>query len=507
MKIRRAGNSLVVLGLSAAVVIAACTAAPPQSVGESPNPGAPADSYQYVPAPRVRTYPSTYPVIQSWILANNDSLIRSHGWDIWQSITTATPYNQMPVWQTWFSGYEIFEDTASTNVLARSKHGVVQFGLRRNVAHPSAFPAARMQGFPFARSERVFAFNRFTYSTTRHILMHALNKAQTLQDTNAAFTRRGTPLASRAILTSQDSTDSLSFVLKPVYQFISGTEVSSVPYWSGDSSKATTDSANPIASTWNQAVAVDPTGKLKPGTLVWLPVNNAGYQWCKVVPLSAFYWIRITKADSAAFTQFGASNGDFIGLANDTSFQAVIEAVRPGRIGLLMAMHVTGKEIPNWTWQSYWWAYNPQDPQFGKDRPATIPAPWNNYNMTVAYYMMRNNGQQNIAYNPYLESSLAGAIPKLGTKADSIQWSGVTTNCMSCHRRASVAFYQDPKIKGDSGVTPTGALYGPDMQINASDTVVFTQAVPGLPNRIPLLKTDFLWSVAIRAGGHVKLNK
>jgi hypothetical protein len=508
MKIRRAAKSSIVLfGLSAAIVIvAACgggSGGPStQMVSASHNPGAPADSYRYTPAPSVRTFPSSNAVIQGWINANNDVAIRAHGWDIWQSITTATRFNQMPVWQTWFSGYEVFEDTDQTTLFARAKRGVVQFGVRRSVAHPSTVPRGRMENLPYVHAERVFAFNRFTMSTASFIYQNKLNQAQTLQDTNVAFTRRRTPLVSRAILTSPDSTDQTSFVLKPVYQFISGTEVTAVPYWFGDSSKATTDSANPIASTWRQAVAVDPTGTLQPGDSVWLPVNNEGYKKCVVVPLSAFYWIRITKEDSIAFTQFGAANGDFIGLANDTSFQAVIQAVRPGNIGLLMAMHVTGKEIPNWTWQSYWWAINPQDPQFGKDRPPSIPAPWNHYNMTVAYYMMRKNNTQNIAYNPYLESSLSGYLPKPGGKAtDSMFWTGVTTNCMACHRRASVAFYIDPK--GDT-VAGTGALYGNDMQVNSGDTVVFTQKVPGLPYRVPLLKTDFLWSVAIRAGGRVK---
>lgn len=512
----RAGTpSIIVFAVSLAIAgIAACNTLPPQSADASHNPGAPADSYRYTAPPPVRSYPAAYATIQSWITANNDAAIRAHGWDIWQSLTTATRFNQMPVWQTWYSGYEIFDDTAGTNLLARSKRGVVQFGIRRHVAHPSMLPpdTGRLR---YNQAERVFAFNRFTWSTATFIGSKKLNRAQTLQDTNAAFTRLGTPLAARAILTSADSTDRMSFVLKPVYQFISGTEVSAVPYWSGDSSAATTDSANPIASTWRQAVAVDPTGKLQPGSSVYLPVNNQGYQWCKVVPLSAFYWIRITKEDSIAFTQFGASNGDFIGLANDTSFQAVIEAVRPGRIGLLMAMHVTGKEIPNWTWQSFWWAYDPQDPQFGKDRPASIPAPWNHYNMTVAYYMMRNNGAQNIAYNPYLESSLSGCIPRTGKakgpslgcgSADSIFWTGVTSNCMSCHRRASVGFYRTVTPKGDTVVNGAGALYGNDMQVNAWDADVFTQAVPGLPQRIPLLKTDFLWSVAIRANGPVKIS-
>ncbi|HEV8446435.1 MAG TPA: hypothetical protein VGQ44_06435 [Gemmatimonadaceae bacterium] len=503
MKNRRAGtSSVVLLALSVAItIVAACGGNPPRSADASHNPGAPADSYRYTAPPAVRTYPSPNATIQSWIAANNDVAIRAHGWDIWQSITTATRFNQMPVWQTWFSGYEIFEETTQTTLFARSKRGVVQFGARRDVPRLAPVPRGRMDNLPYVHAERVFAFNRFTLSTASFIYENKLNKAQTLSDTNVAFEKRRTPTASRAILTSPDSTDRMSFVLKPVYQFISGTEVTAVPYWFGDSSRATTDSANPIASTWRQAVAVDPTGKLQPGDSVWLPVNNEGYKKCLVVPLSAFYWIRITKEDSIAFTQFGAANGDFIGVANDTSFQAVIQAVRPGNIGLLMAMHVTGKEIPNWTWQSYWWSINPQDPHFGRDRPSTIPAPWNHYNMTVAYYMMRNNGAQNIAYNPYLESSLSGYLPKPGGKpTDSVFWTGVTTNCMSCHRRASVGFYMDPK--GDT-VAATGAPYGNDMNVSAGDTVVFTQPVSGLPYRMPVLKTDFLWSVAIRWGGKV----
>jgi hypothetical protein len=331
------------------------------------------------------------------------------------------------------------------------------------------------------------------------IWKNKLNFAQTLADTNAAFTKNNVPLVSRAILTSKDSTDSSSFVLKPVYQFISGTEVTPVPYWNGDSSAATTDSANPIASTWRQAVAVDPTGKLHPGDSVYLPVNNEGYKWCKVVPLSAFYWQRITAEDSIHFTRFGAENGDFIGLANDTSFQAVMQAVRPGNIGLLMAMHVTGKEIPNWTWQSFWWGYDPNDPQFGHDRPKTIPAPWNHYNMTVAYQMLTPQGGLDVAFNPYLETSLSGTIPNEGKQPpDSISWTGVTSNCMACHRRASVGYAASGQ--------PVGALYGPDMQVNAGDSVIFIVPGPG-GTRLPLLKTDFLWSVAIRAAGTVTPSK
>ncbi|MBI3568169.1 MAG: hypothetical protein HY084_08220 [Gemmatimonadetes bacterium] len=453
---------------------------------DSTHPG----KYEYVGPPKVRTYPSSNATLQRWIAANDTVAIRQHGWDIWESITSMTTYG-IPAWQTWYSGHEIFEESGETRARVRGRHGLVEFEVRPGFGHRPGLRRSANGGIPSDPSERVFAFNRFTQSTAEFIWKNGLNQGKVLRDTNDAFTRRGTPLISRAILTSADSTDSASFVLKPVFQFISGTEVTAVPYWSGDDSRASTDSANPIPSTWNRAVAVDPTGKLHPGDSVFLPVNNAGPMWMKVVPLSAFYWVKLTVDDSINFTQFGALNGDLIGVANDTSLQAVLNAARPGNIGLLMAMHVTGKEMPNWTWQSFWWGYDPKDPRFGADRPASIKAPWNHYNMTVAYSMTTPTGAPLVAYNPYLETSLAGKIP---AGKDSLAWTGVTTNCMSCHRRAAIAW------SGPVDTLPVPQLYGPAGLVNPADPEIFTQPFPGQKGRVPLLKTDFLWSVTIR--GH-----
>lgn len=502
MNSKRAGSSplgLVALSLVLAGIVA-CDRATSSGGGAgqagSNRGAAQGRQYPYVPAPAVGTYPSANATIQTWIAVNNTQAIRAHAWDIWASITSrisgTDPQDTVPTWQTWYSGHELFDTGGFVHVNARARRGVVQFGVRRELTHPSVIMSTNDGKIPYVPDERVFAFNRFTKSTAEFIWDNGLNQARVLRDTNIAFNRRRTPLVSRAILTSKDSTDSSSFVLKPVYQFISGTEVTAVPYWDGDSSAATTDSANPIASTWRHAIAVDPTNKYKDGDSVYLPVNNEQPSWLKIRHLSDFYWIRITKEDSIKFTMFGAENGDFIGLANDTSLQAVLNAVRPGNIGLLMAMHVTGKEIPNWTWQSYWWAIDPQDSTFGADRPKNIPRPWNHYNMTTTYMMVDPKTRKPvIGFNPYLETSLAGKIPKgPGPAPDSTSWTGVTTNCMACHRRAAIAWVD---------TVPVPQLYGPAMQVNAGDPVVFTQPFRGyVGGRVPLLTTDFLWSVAIR---------
>ena len=234
---------------------------------------------------------------------------------------------------------------------------------------------------------------------------------------------------------------------------------------------------------------MDPSGRHKPGDSVFLAINNEPPAWRKIVSMDLFYHVKITRDDSINFTQFGAANGDFIGVANDTSWQAVLMAVRPGNIGLLMAMHVTGKEIPNWTWQSFWWAMNPAD-SMGKDRPKSIPAPWNHYDMTIVYSFTHTNGSRIIAFNPYLETSLAGAIPNgPGNPKDSTAWTGVITHCMSLSTSRGARLrvrYARRHVVRSSSASERGRL------------VIFTQPYPGMTKRVPVLKTDFLWSLAIR---------
>jgi hypothetical protein len=482
----------IVIGIVFTVVVGAGVTARAASVNAG---GQVAD--QYAAAPRVGTYPSSNARIQGWINALQTDSMRRHGWDIWASITSPAHPAQpivpvVPVWQTWYSGHEIFEmESGETQVHARAVNGLLSIERRPVRGHLTQGMQRTADGIPYDPYERVFAFNRFSRSGAEFIYKNKLNSANLFVDTVAAFTRNSTPLASIAILSTKDSTDSSQFVVKPVFQFISGTEVTAVPYWHGYGGTASYDSINPIPSHWMQAVAVDPSGRYKAGDSVFLPVNNQAPAWLKVVPLSAFYWVRVTKEDSVHFTQFGSVNGDLIGLANDTSLQAVVNAARPGNIGLLMAMHVTGKEIPNWTWQSFWWAYNPAD-SMGYDRPASIGAPWNHYDMTQAYYMTTPAGGKNVAYNPYLESSLGGKIPNSLTGTDSTAWIGVQTNCMACHRRAGIAWV---------GTYATVPPYGPDMNVVSGDSLIFTQPnpTPGTTGRVPVLKTDFLWSVAIRA--------
>lgn len=131
-----------------------------------------------------------------------------------------------------------------------------------------------------------------------------------------------------------------------------------------------------------------------------------------------------------------------------------------GEIAILVAMHVATKEISNWTWQTYYWAHNPANPDLPSSRlaaslrPSQLQGPASHYALATAYAMVlpnqpitggTNTGvQPMLAYNPYLEAIFKGTTPDdplgdFNMKSVLIPGKqfGVQTNCMSCHAMAS----------------------------------------------------------------------
>jgi hypothetical protein len=129
-----------------------------------------------------------------------------------------------------------------------------------------------------------------------------------------------------------------------------------------------------------------------------------------------------------------------------------------GDYAVLVAMHVAGREIARWTWQTFWWSPTPDNPQLPSSqaiaalRPAQLTGAARNYAMALGYDMTTpgqpNTGGQNAgnavyAYNPYLEARFGPAnLPDSEPGSDpngqpSANSSGVNCNCMSCHIRAN----------------------------------------------------------------------
>ena len=100
-----------------------------------------------------------------------------------------------------------------------------------------------------------------------------------------------------------------------------------------------------------------------------------------------------------------------------------IPSAQAGDQLVLLAMHLTTREIPDWIWTTYWWHDRPDAGPFAADRPAAVAGVWRNYLMDVAYSAAtpaEADGAPNIAFNPYLETFAAGT----------------RSNCMACHQGA-----------------------------------------------------------------------
>lgn len=487
----RVGTARMVLGACVAVSACATTEAPPR---EPVRTTYATDPDWYAPPPPVRTFPTKAPVIHQWIQTGDSAAIRAHAWDLWESITSPSPQDtSMPVWETWYSGHEIFDSASNPSGELRRHTLRHRFEISRQRQHvaPGLVRAAILadrRGPDFA--ERWFSFNRYTRPTAQLIYKNRLWDWVVLRDTNQAFNRLNTPVAQREVKVSRGEVDPESFVLKPVFLFIDGTKPSCVTYWNGNTSATTSDTLNPIARTWKQFVIVDPTNVLRgAATAAGDSVQQCppGTVW-PVVPLSRFYSVVLTQEMVDSLSLFSETSGDVLGAANDTGQAAILAMAKAGNIGLLVAMHVTGKEISEWTWQTFWWSPTPSD-SLGFDRPSTIRPPWNNYQMNTAYQMVTPagsgpKGTRRIAFNPYLETSLCEKSPYCAGSS----WYGVTTNCMSCHRMAA---WKDT-VRTDSTGKPynstTSPPYVPAQWVNKADPNTFGTYT----------KTDFLWSVAIR---------
>ena len=455
-------------GLLVTSLVAGCA-------GSNPSP----DELIALPAPAVASFPAPAAQVQAWADTRDTAKIRAHAWDVWASITTTLEGSSTPIWETWYSGYELFEMDPSEGRR-----------LFPDFENPSQFFHSGQAPIPTDGPERVTAFNRYSPSLAEAIWTRGLNRSATLEVINTTFDDLETPVIDRELITSQALVDASQIVLKPVFQIVDSSAPVAIPYWDGFTSDATTNQKNPEPHTWKQCIAIDPSGTLTPGETIEMECNGV-LSLLEVVPPESFYSIRLTKAQADDFSTFALGSTDDIGVNNDTSTQALAEVVKEGNLALLVAMHVTTKEIVNWTWQTFWWSPNPLDATHGADRPDWVEGPWRNYNMLTAYYMVEEFGNPDsaplIAFNPYLETNLEGTFEP--EDEAEVAWTGVTSNCMTCHRLAA---WKKNEARDPTCFSFEKNSCGPKYRDNGFIDPASEYIFGGYT------KVDFLWSLQMR---------
>ena len=353
------------------------------------------------PAPRPA--PAALTVARAELLlaartAGDTAAIRAHAWQQWQDLTRGSA----PAWDLWVRSDVVF----------------------------SAAPLA-------ATSEIAFRPPRPITEAGVAIVTDPL-LYDVLLDPEAARFVRDRGLARRASFAALGAhipeMPTGAAALKLVWVPIHRTGLTAVPVW--DDAPARPDAAGNPPSTWARVVAVDPTRAVIPAGEQADVARQGHSVRARVVPLAAFAHHR---------------------LATDAEVRTARAVVGPdverGDEVALVAVHLTTKEIPEWTWATWWWHDRAEAGPFADGRPAGL-AGW-----AASYRMDATLSPDAPCMNPWLEARFPG---------------GLGSSCASCHQRAAFGAREFLPVPVSS---------------TAADDPYFTGKVT----------TDFLWSIALEA--------
>jgi hypothetical protein len=334
--------------------------------------------------------------------------MRKHAWMVFAGMTQPVDAGGEPVWETWYAPEDVFTAPATGAQL----QGLHRTRLRFEVLHQLQRRGAR----PQALGANLASFTLFNGDTRDWVQKNALYSTSALDTLNNGFTSSGTPVAQREIKEFPNKAMSLKAVWLVVKSPQNSPQMTGVPVWDPPQNVPVPDTASHPMQTWSRFVAVDASGNPVPPATKATANFVVAHPNSPVVSINRFYSIKLTDP---AVVQ--ALHG-MITIVNARSAAV-------GDYVVLLGLHYTTKEIPQWVWSTFWWHDRPNDPPFGADRPSAVKGVWQNYRMTTTYGMdtpKEKDGSPPIAFNPYIE---AGLTPdRFG--------SGIQANCMSCHQQA-----------------------------------------------------------------------
>lgn len=405
-------------------------------------------------------FPEDSTKIYDW-LKNKDTVnITKHAWGIWAGLTSPSGQvfqgDSLLVFETWLGVEELSAMSAAGNTQGGCDQ--IKKTKRTSLKTPRQFIHAQFLTNKNAVIDTVFQ----TYETVSYSPTAACFATTNLIFNEATLNKFKVINGIGKIPSFPDD----AITTKPTY-FAAKPDANGliqVPVWPGISEKA---KSYPDKD-WNTFVYADISNK-QPKNKKLVPVTSSN-------PTEA--QIKAATCNVNDFINFGvdAEMATYLNEQNNSGFVA-------GDLVLLVAMHVTSKEISNWTWQSFYWTHNPDAPiapssKFAADlRPSQLYGAASHYAAVTAYAMVWPNqpitGGTNtgvtpiIAFNPYLEAGLSKLTypnalnPKFNY--------GVQSNCMTCHALA----------------TQLGNIdYSADQYIDMKD--------PVFKNQVQL---DFAWSI------------
>jgi hypothetical protein len=437
-----------------------------------------------LPDPQVAgfQFPETEATVLGWIYqygngrpgdaATAFEAMHLHAWGLWTALTLPTSQvdngERLRVFETWYTPQELSSGpnpaslTPTVNAV-RARSALLRFNQFQHGSE-TVEPAAANDG-----SETVFGYVKFDPTAADHVAKEQLLSLATLNQLMQGGAQQIPPFPATAL------------TLKSAFEVLTSSSLVGGRYyrlnvWTGPPK---TPQAWP-PSAWPGVVWIDvQNGGSGSGAIDFQASSDGSSRTPETTyPVSSMISHRLTALEAM---QYDAINPG----ANAAA----------GNYAVLVAMHVAGREITRWTWQTFWWTPTPDTPQTPSSqaiaglRPPQLTGAARNYAMTLAYDMTmpgqpnvggQNAGTMIYAYNPYLEArftpvnlpnSIAGYAPD-GTFASNNV--GVACNCMSCHVRANY----NPALL-NSAPKYSGARY------TSLDDLQFTGT----------LQVDLLWSL------------
>lgn len=445
-----------------------------------------------LPDPQIPGYQFPEPEwkILGWISASSDpnktdaeqlaaaKNIALHGWGIWTSLTSETNEvvdgQKLRVFETWYTPEDLSAQAggAMAALAARPRSRGRLKNLRQFQHRHPVKPGAKAAAVAAATApgDRITGFVKYDPSGAQHIVSQGLFVKSVMDGLLADGANAIAPFPQTAMS------------LKPVFRVITksrlrGGRYYPLPVWPGPPSPTREFPPN----LWPGCVWIDVqgggTGK---GDVDMTPPNQRDGSTrtdATTYPVSSLIHYKLSAADAASLVE-----------------NQIAPDAAAGDYSILVAMHVTSKEITRWTWQTYWWtpspntALAPSSSEVVSARPAQLTDAPRNYAMSIAYATElpaqpnvggSNVGESVYAYNPWLEAGfgpaiLTDSIPGISNDQVVSNAYGVQTNCMSCHGRAN---YNPRNL-----VTAPG--YTGDRYTDLAD-----------PRFLGVLTVDFLWSI------------
>jgi len=437
-------------------------------------------------------FPESEATLTRWItdMARGDdataarafAAIHRHGWGLWTALTaeTAQSYEgqRLRVFETWLGLDELADSAGLSQPAAPPPEPAPRPALRQlrplrvreadqdrdeDPGHDSLEPIAN----------RALGFVKFDPTAATHIVRQQLLRREALDTLLEAGATQVPPFPATAL------------AVKPVFQIVRRADLMDGRYYALKAWSGPPSAAQPWAPPqWPACVWIDlANGGGAGGAVDPLGLADGSTRTEETTyPLSSVLHFRLSAADAAALNASRST-----------------PAVSAGDVALLVAMHVSGREIARWTWQTFWWTPAPDAPPSPSSnaiaalQPAELRGAARHYAMTLAYTMLSpeqpytggtNAGPAVYAYNPWLEARLGpadlpgsqpGYAPDGRPAANNV---GVASNCMSCHAQANY----NPHKRG-TAPQPSGARY---VDLGAAQFV-------------GTLQVDFLWSIARHA--------